>query len=222
VLDLLRPRYAGLVWVPGNHDLWTMPGTGDQARGEERYAHYLDVCREYDVVTPEDPYPVVDGTAIVPLFTLYDYSFREPGTTKAQALAAAEDAGAFGADEVVLHPDPHPSREAWCHARVAATERRLETELDPGTPTVLVGHWPLRHDTVRLPLVPLYSPWCGTTLTEDWHVRFRARAVVSGHLHVPGTLWRDGVPFQEVSLGYPRQWQFRLRRGVEPALQLVK
>jgi hypothetical protein len=40
-------------------------------------------------------------------------------------------------------------------------------------------------------------------------VRFRAEVVVTGHLHVPGTLWRDGVRFEEVSLGYPAQWQWR-------------
>ena len=157
--------------------------------------------------TPEDEYPIVDGVAIVPMFLLYDYSFRSTAT-KEEALDLAREQRAFAADERLLHPDPFESREAWCHARVAATELRLQ-ELD--VPTVLVGHWALRHDVVRLPLVPAFAPWCGTTLTEDWHVRFRAEAVVFGHLHVPGTLFRDGVPFVEASLGYPRQWERRFR-----------
>ncbi len=42
--------------------------------------------------------------------------------------------------------------------------------------------------------------------TEDWHRRYRARLVISGHLHMRATDWRDGVRFEEVSLGYPRQW----------------
>jgi len=29
---------------------------------------------------------------------------------------------------------------------------------------------------------------------------------VSGHLHVRRTDWRDGTRFEEVSLGYARQW----------------
>jgi hypothetical protein len=29
---------------------------------------------------------------------------------------------------------------------------------------------------------------------------------VHGHLHIRGRSWRQGVPFEEVSLGYPRQW----------------
>jgi hypothetical protein len=31
--------------------------------------------------------------------------------------------------------------------------------------------------------------------------------VISGHLHMRTTLWRDGIRFEEVSLGYPRDWQ---------------
>jgi hypothetical protein len=42
--------------------------------------------------------------------------------------------------------------------------------------------------------------------TEDWHRRFRAAVVVSGHLHVRRTDWRDGTRFEEVSLGYAREW----------------
>jgi hypothetical protein len=30
---------------------------------------------------------------------------------------------------------------------------------------------------------------------------------VSGHLHVRRTDWKDSVRFEEVSLGYPKQWQ---------------
>ena len=54
--------------------------------------------------------------------------------------------------------------------------------------------------------IPRFTPWCGTRRTRGWHLRFNARAVVCGHLHIRGTKWIDGVPFQEVSLGYPHQW----------------
>jgi hypothetical protein len=35
--------------------------------------------------------------------------------------------------------------------------------------------------------------------------RFGARVVVSGHLHVRRMVFRDGVRFEEVSFGYPRE-----------------
>jgi hypothetical protein len=56
---------------------------------------------------------------------------------------------------------------------------------------------------------PEFAQWCGTELTADWHLRFRAAAVVYGHLHIPRTTWHDGVRFEEVSVGYPREWQRR-------------
>jgi hypothetical protein len=49
--------------------------------------------------------------------------------------------------------------------------------------------------------------WCGTTRTEDWAERYRARAVISGHLHFRTTLVRHGCRYEEVSLGYPRDWR---------------
>ena len=78
---------------------------------------------------------------------------------------------------------------------------------------MLINHWPLRYDLARPPRVPRFSIWCGTTLTEEWPRRYRARVVVSGHLHLRTTLWRHGVRYEEVSLGYPRDW--RRERGVD-------
>jgi 3',5'-cyclic AMP phosphodiesterase CpdA len=210
-LATLRGRFQGVVWVPGNHELWSLPGDPHGARGEDRYMELVEMCRGLDVLTPEDPYPLwragprEEAVVLAPLFLLYDYSFRPPALSKEQALARAARSGVVCADELLLHPDPHPSREAWCQARVEISARRL-AEVPERYRMVAISHFPLRQDLVFLPRVPLFSPWCGTRATEDWHRRFRAKVVVSGHLHVPGTSWRDGVRFEEVSFGYPRDW----------------
>jgi 3',5'-cyclic AMP phosphodiesterase CpdA len=204
-LSTLRPRFRQVVWVPGNHDLWTLPSDPNQVRGEARYLQLVEVCRRRAVISPEDPYPVWTGgngeaVVIAPLFLLYDYSFRRPGSTREEAMDEAITAGVVCTDEFLLHPDPFPSREAWCHSRVERTARRLAA-IPAEYPTVLVSHFPLRQDLVFLPRIPQFSIWCGTTLTDDWHRRFRARAVVYGHLHIPRTSWRQEVRFEEVSLG---------------------
>jgi hypothetical protein len=121
------------------------------------------------------------------------------------AVAWASESGLVCADELLLHPDPHASLPAWCAARCAESERRLAAAAAEG-PVVLVNHWPLREDLLSLRRIPRFSIWCGTTETEDWPRRYRARLVVSGHLHLRTTLWREGVRFEEVSLGYPRDW----------------
>ncbi|MFF0309869.1 metallophosphoesterase family protein [Streptosporangium sp. NPDC004379] len=212
-LGLLAGRFEKVVWVPGNHELWSHSSDPVRLRGEERYRHLVKVCGDLGVVTPEDPYPVWEGpggpVVIAPLFVLYDYTFRMPGVATAEeALALAYDRGVVCTDEVFLHPDPHPSRAAWCEARVAETERRL-AERPGGLPTVLVNHYPLVREPTRVMHHQEFTIWCGTELTADWHLRFDARAVVYGHLHIPRTTWYDGVRFEEVSLGYPREWRPR-------------
>lgn len=219
----LSERFAVVVWAPGNHELWTHPRDPVTLRGEERYLHLVDVCRGLGVFTPEDPYPIWTGpggpAVVAPMFLLYDYSFRPPGaTTTEEGLAIAYEAGVVCTDEVLLHPDPYPSREAWCESRLAYTEARLAAR-EPGLPTVLVNHFPLvRHPTSVL-RYPQFAQWCGTERTADWHRRFRATAVVYGHLHLPRTTWQDGVRFDEVSLGYPREWA--ARAPSEPLRQVL-
>jgi hypothetical protein len=150
---------------------------------------------------------------VVPLFTLYDYTFRVDGTSnKDESLALAYKRGVVCTDEVLLHPDPYPGLDAWCAARLAATERRLVT-LDPDTPVVFVNHYPLVREPTRVLTYPEFAQWCGTVHTADWHQRHRTAAVVYGHLHIPRTTWHDGVRFEEVSVGYPREWR---RRGAAP------
>jgi 3',5'-cyclic AMP phosphodiesterase CpdA len=212
-LKTLSSRFAKVVWVPGNHELWTHHSEPLQARGAQRYARLVKLCAAMGVVTPEDPYPVWDGpggpVTIVPLFVLYDYSFHPPGTsTKAEGLAHAYQTGVVCTDEALLYPDPYPTREAWCWARVQATRARLAA-LDEGTATVLVSHFPLVRQPTDSLRYPEFAQWCGTTLTADWHTRFNALAAVYGHLHIPRTTWYDGVRFEEVSLGYPREWRER-------------
>ncbi|TDB82351.1 metallophosphoesterase [Micromonospora sp. KC721] len=211
-LGLLAGRFAKVLWAPGNHELWTPRGDPVTLRGEARYAHLVRRCRALGVLTPEDEYPVWRGPGgpalVAPLFLLYDYSWRPEGLDRAAALAEAYRTGIVCTDEMLLHPDPYPSRQAWSEARVVETARRLDAR-EPGMPTVLVNHWPLVRDPTRVLRYPIFAQWCGTEASADWHRRFAAVAVVYGHLHIPRTTWYDGVRFEEVSLGYPREWRNR-------------
>lgn len=225
VFETLAPRYARLIWVPGNHELWTIERDG--LRGEARYRALVELARSYGVLTPEDPYERLpgDGAPIViaPLFLLYDYSFRPDNVRAADALAWAAEDRLVCTDEVLLHPDPYPTREAWCEARCRETEARLEA-IPADVGTILVNHFPLRRAHAYLPRVPRFSIWCGTRRTEDWHVRFRAKAVVFGHLHIRQRRELDGVTFHEVSLGNRGQWDaqqpLRYLKQIWPPVEL--
>jgi predicted phosphodiesterase len=212
---LLRRRFARVIWTPGNHELWTTddaPGSSQATRGEERYAALIALARSFGVTTPEDPYPIWPGSnrriVVAPLFILYDYSFRPPDVTGAEVVSWAAAEGIMSADETLLNSAPYSDLPAWCAARVAKTAARLEA-LPRGYSTVLVNHYPLEQAHALLPRMPRFAPWCGTRLTAGWHSRFRAVAVIYGHLHARRKFEQDSVQFHEVSLGYPEQWDQR-------------
>ena len=220
---VLSERFAKLIWVPGNHELWTTSeerGAGDGAAGEARYNAMVALARSRGVVTPEDPYPIWPAgdrpIVIAPLFLLYDYTFRPDDVAAADVVDWAAATGVICADEALLHPAPHVDRAVWCAARVAATEKRLAA-LPLDFATVLVNHYPLEYHHAVLPRIPRFSPWCGTRSTGGWHQRFRAVSVIYGHLHVRNYFEEDGVAFHEVSLGYPGQWQ----DAIDPYLRVI-
>ncbi len=219
-LTTLRERFERVIWTPGNHELLSQRDDPPELRGEQRYLDLVERCRQIGVTTPEDPFAIWDGEGgpaqIAPLFLLYDYSFgRNIAPTREEALKLAYDEGVVCVDEFLLHPDPYPSRQAWCQARVKEAERRLATS-DPSLPMVLINHFPLIEEPTRVLRHPEFAQWCGTVRTADWHRRFRAAVVVYGHLHIPRTTRHDGVRFEEVSLGYPRERRYRSERDYAP------
>ena len=209
VIRTLRPRFAQLVWTPGNHDLWTPQNWKPEQRGVPHYERLVALCQKYGVLTPEDPYARWPGEgptrAIVPAFTLFDYSFRPASVPREAAVAWAAESGVRSNDEDLLAPDPYDFCDDWCAARVAATEKRLSS-LPADVKLIVADHFPLRRELAVLPRIPRFSLWCGTTKTEAWHRRFNFEAVVYGHLHMRSSTVIDGVRFEEVSLGYPKQW----------------
>lgn len=243
---LTTKLFKQVFWVPGNHELYTLPQSHDTAqqdnalsptssanaqvpepdnlRGELKYLECVKVANEYGVITPEDEYVTwhSDNSSdafkalICPLFLLYDYSFRPAHVSREDAIEWAKEANVYATDEALLHPDPYDSRDAWCDALLQKAEERLNRALatkDLDTKVVLINHWPLREDLCHLPYIPRFSLWCGTKRTDNWHRKFKADVVVTGHLHIRRTDWKDGTRFEEVSLGYPKQWEGARERG---------
>ena len=218
-LGLLTRRFARVVWVPGNHDLWSVQG---EPRGQAKYERLVEICRRHGVLTPEDPFATWPGDGprriVAPLFLLYDYTFRPESVPPEEAIAWAAEENLLCSDEVLLQSDPFASKPAWCAERCRLSAGRLAAAAAEAS-LVIVNHFPLRYDLAVLPRIPRFSIWCGTRQTEDWHLRFRAQVVVYGHLHIRGTHYRDGVRFEEVSLGYPQNWN--PQRSVESYLREI-
>lgn len=202
-LRLLSERFAKVIWVPGNHELFNRKS--DRFNGKARYRMLVGQLRVLGVVTPEDPFPRFGDAAVCPLFTLYDYSFRPAGLSARQAIDAAKiklD------DELAIAP--YVDIPQWCAERIEYSEARLEET--PG-PKILVNHWPLVEEATHRLLHREIALWCGTRATRDWAKRFNARMAIHGHLHIPAETRVDGISHVEVSLGYPFEtYREELRR----------
>ena len=179
-LDTLVPRFARVIWTPGNHDLWCPPGASPIARaGQARYDELVAICRACGVLTPEDPYLGMAGRARhvhradVPALRLQlPAAGRARRTRPSRGRARPASCPATSRCSI-----PRRGRRSPAGATRAATSRRRgSTRCRPDARTVLVNHWPLRYDLARPPRVPRFSLWCGTTRTEDWAAPLSARA----------------------------------------------
>ena len=223
----LNKRFGKIIWVPGNHDLWTEDARDQQIeRGVDKYNLLVELSRSFGVITPEDPFVEWpeklqdrEGALIIaPLFLLYDYSFRPKSVSRENIKDWVRQVHAECSDEFLLHPTPYESREQWCKARCDFSIDKL-SDIPSTSTTVLINHWPLRLDLINLPRVPRFTPWCGTKITHDWHKKFRASVVINGHLHTRRTDFIDECRFEEVSLGYKRQWNPNL--GIDYYLRQI-
>ncbi len=218
---VLNNRFKKVLWTPGNHELWSLPSDASGLRGVAKYERLVEVCREHGVLTPEDPWvtwPDDPTLHLAPMLLLYDYTFAPDDVGPEGAVAWAREERLRCRDEDLLHADPYPSIVEWCHARVDAAEKALSA-LPEGHRALVMSHFPLRRDLTRLPRIPRFNVWCGTRRTEDWHTRFPIDTVLSGHLHMRATDWRDGVRFEEVSLGSPKHYSHSL--GAEGYLRTI-
>lgn len=197
VLKGLSDRFDTVIWTPGNHELYSR--SSDELKGIGKYNYLVEGCRRLGVLTPEDPYLSFAGHTVVPMFTLYDYSWRTPGTTPAEAIAAAEEKSVVLTDHYAIAP--FVDIPLWCRERLHYTVRRLSRVEGP---TVLVNHWPLVREALEKVRHPEIGIWSGTRHTQNWPKRYKATTVIYGHLHIPIEIFADNVTHAEVSLGYQR------------------
>jgi Icc-related predicted phosphoesterase len=217
VLAELRRAAPHLVFVPGNHDLWMLPG-GPSSRA--RYEDAIpNACQRAGVaIVGREPIAIA-GVAFVGVTGWYDYSLRNHELDGTFTLDDYRS-GAWGrlrwndkarivwpGDDGVELDDP-----AICAAQVASLERQLDEV--GARPTVVVTH--------HLPVGELVTsrgelPWdfingfMGSARLGEAMRRARGvRLGVCGHTHFRKRATVEGVggPFSvETSpIGYPREY----------------
>lgn len=207
-LRMLRERFVQVIFVPGNHEIYAR--SQDRFQGKERYNMLVRACQGIGVLTPEDRYTKFAGHTIVPLFTLYDHSWRDLRYSPQQAIDRAVERGAVLTDHWSIAPFVDVPQ--WCRERLEYSVHRLAKVQGP---TVLVNHWPLVRESMQGIYPEEIALWSGTRHTQSWATRYDAHAVIHGHLHVPRKISVKGVTHVDVSLGYPKE----RRRTLPPRLE---
>ena len=87
-------------------------------------------------------------------------------------------------DRLVPHTIHMLSSSHCCFYKKFEAKLSVTVATNPSVQLVLVNHWPLRRDTLTLFKYPQFAVWCGTRAMEEWHVRFHATMVVTGHIEL--------------------------------------
>lgn len=187
--DELVPRYRKLLFLPGNHDLWT--ARSGKGPSFEKFETLNALCRDYGIETG----PVAFGkTLIVPLLAWYDYSFGEPGPTirrgwmdfykcNWEGLTPAEVAARFDAMNVI--PDTSAYEAVYS---VSHFVPRID---------LMPARYPEKHKAL--------FPVLGTDRLERRIRTLGSTKHFYGHSHLNRNKQIDGVTYINSAFGYPKE-----------------
>ena len=187
--QLLERRFAKVVYVPGNHDLWVTRESSSQNSIEKLQRLQL-LARACGITTEPFAYR---SLAIVPLLSWYDYSF---GTPDAELRAIWMDY------RTCVWPEGLGMYEVTSYF---LRQNALPTP-DPAKTVISFSHFLPRIDLMPR-LMPQHFrvlyPIMGTSRLDTQIRAVGASIHVYGHSHLNKQTKIDGVQYVNNALGYP-------------------
>lgn len=190
VFQQLTARFATVMFVPGNHELWVQRCRTRTSL--EKFDLIQSIARVHGIQTS---LYARDGVLFVPLLGWYDYSFGTPGEQLREGW-------------MDFHACVWP--EGFDEASV--TRHFLALNRIPRTKSedVVIS---ISHFLPRLDVMPRYvpasrsylHPVLGTKLLEEQVRSLRSAVHVYGHSHVNQTVRLDGTLYVNNALGYPSE-----------------
>lgn len=196
-LSAFVARFAKVLFVPGNHELW-VAGDRSERTSLEKYADVVTVAEQSGVWMR--PYSHGD-VLIAPLLGWYDYSFGQPS------------------DELLhIWSDFHACRwpAGFQPEDVAAHFTKLNNTLSvQGAARVIT----FSHFMPRIDLLPSYvssnhrvlDPVLGSTRLERQLRALGSSMHVYGHSHINRRIEMDGVTYINNAFGYPGEERIAAR-----------
>lgn len=199
-LELVARRFHKVLFVPGNHELWTLrdrPRLGSL----EKFERVRALAR--DSGASMEPFRLPE-LAIVPLLAWYDYSFGSPATELKQAW-------------MDFHACLWP--EGWGAPEVTARFLALNASALTEASVKIIS---FSHFLPRPELVPRrgaaqtldLSPVLGSAALDRQVRQLGATLHVYGHSHVNRRTVIDGVTYVNNAFGYPHETAITAKRLV--------
>jgi predicted phosphodiesterase len=198
----LAKRFSTVLFVPGNHDLWThrerMHSSFEKLDAvlAAAHAHGLrtDIFRHGEL-------------AIVPLLGWYDYSFGAADDYLKAAWADFRACHWPGYDDLALtkfftRRNPAPESPTLQDARHVITFSHFLPRID-----LMPERIPEKHRKIY--------PVLGSTILEEQLRQLGSSVHVYGHSHVNRHVMLDGVTYINNAFGYPSEAHFTARRLVQ-------
>lgn len=199
-LGELSKRFAKVLFVPGNHDLWVI----------REDAHRNSFQKFDDVVAVAEangasmqPFRGA-GVSIIPLLGWYDYSFGEP-TAELRSMWM---------DYIACRwPQGYTDRDVAAHFASLNDGHAVSA----GDKVITFSHF-----LPRIDLMPAFIPGMsrrlypilGSARLDDQLRRLNASIHVYGHSHVNRNVTIDGVSYINNAFGYPSESRITARRLV--------
>jgi predicted phosphodiesterase len=190
-LSTLVNRFARVLFVPGNHELWVIRDGG----GKDSLQKFDEVCKVVESSGASMQPFRAPGLSIFPLLGWYDYSFGEP----------SEELKAVWMDyRACRWPAGYTDKDVTAHFAGFNDERAGTT-----TGTVIT----YSHFLPRIDLMPAYIPKVhrlvypvlGSTQLDLQLRALGSKLHVYGHSHVNRKVKIDGVAYVNNAFGYPSE-----------------
>ena len=196
-LKALRQRFAAVVYVPGNHELWVNGSGNENANSLEKFKQVQRLAAEEDIRTG----PLhLQEVSLVPLHGWYDYSFGQPSD---------ELLGRWADYQLCLWPDGFNQAKITQYF-LSQNQPFLQASRKP---VISFSHFVPRSD-----LLPdsggghFLRPVLGSGAIDEQIRQLGSFVHVYGHYHVNGRTERDGVIYINNALGYPREAAITAKR----------
>ncbi len=197
-LNELAIRFAKVLFVPGNHDVWVL-GEAPERTSLQKFADVAAIVERNGASMQ----PHWRGDVLfAPLLSWYDYSFGQPSADLYDVwmdYRACRWPAGFGPQEVASH----------------FMDRNLLTPARSAAKVITFSHF-----LPRIDLIPVHvssrhrflDPVLGSTRIDEQLRQLGSSMHVYGHSHINRRIDIDGVTYINNALGYPGEERITARR----------